>query len=75
MQSQMHPATESDIEVLCMKDALIDPCDVELLMLEVRYNPENADNRTMELIQLYKFQQRLIRQWHTNDVVIEGGGQ
>lgn len=47
-----------------MSDQLIDPMQVELLEIEGRYNPENADARSIELITLYKFQQKLINQWH-----------
>lgn len=46
-----------------MNDQLIDAIQVELLLEEIRYNPENEDERARELITLYRFQQQLIRHW------------
>jgi hypothetical protein len=46
-----------------MQDQLIDAIQIELLLEEIRYNPENEDERARELIALYRFQQQLIRRW------------
>ncbi len=56
-----------------MNDALIDPYQIEMMQEEIRMNPLNEDRRTKELIALYKFQQRLIRQWEEEEYKQRGG--
>lgn len=46
-----------------MPEKLIDPIQVELLIIECKYNPDDADEQATGLIALYRFQQQLIRQW------------